>query len=47
MILISTAAQTDYQDLIHDSPAAGFLAKSDLSARAISQILRRTPHSHT
>ena len=45
VILISAAAQTDYQDLIHDSPAAGFLAKSDLSARAISHILSHTPHS--
>ena len=45
MILISTAAQTDYQDLINDSPAAGFLAKSDLSAQAISHILGHTPHS--
>ena len=44
VILISTAAEADYQDLIEDSPAAGFLAKSDLSARAISQILRHTPH---
>ena len=26
VILISTAAETDYQDLIQDSPAAGFLA---------------------
>lgn len=45
VILISTAAQTDYQDLINDSPAAGFLAKSDLSAQAISHILGHTPHS--
>jgi CheY-like chemotaxis protein len=42
VILISTAAQTDYQDLIHDSPAAGFLAKSDLSLRSINQILDHT-----
>jgi DNA-binding NarL/FixJ family response regulator len=47
VILISTAAEADYQDLIEDSPAAGFLAKSDLSARAITQILARTPHNHT
>jgi two-component system nitrate/nitrite response regulator NarL len=45
VILISTAAETDYQDLIQDSPAAGFLAKSDLSAQAISHILGHTPHS--
>jgi DNA-binding NarL/FixJ family response regulator len=47
VILISTAAEADYRDLIEDSPAAGFLAKSDLSARAISQILSHTPHNHT
>ena len=47
VILISTAAEADYRDLIEDSPAAGFLAKSDLSARAITQILARTPHNHT
>ena len=45
VILISTAAETDYQDLIQDSPAAGFLAKSDLSAQAISHILDHTPRS--
>jgi two-component system nitrate/nitrite response regulator NarL len=47
VIFISTAAEADYRDLIEDSPAAGFLAKSDLSARAISQILSHTPHNHT
>jgi DNA-binding NarL/FixJ family response regulator len=47
VILISTAAEADYRDLIEDSPAAGFLAKSDLSAHAISQILSHTPHNHT
>jgi two-component system nitrate/nitrite response regulator NarL len=47
VILISTAAETDYRDLIQDSPAAGFLAKSELSARAISHILGHTPHNHT
>ena len=47
VILISTRAEADYAELIDDSPAAGFLAKSDLSARAITQILARTPHNHT
>jgi len=42
VILISTAAEADYADLIHDSPAAGFLAKSDLSLRSINQILGQT-----
>lgn len=43
VILISTGAETDYAEMIDDSPAAGFLAKSELSARAISQILGHTP----
>jgi DNA-binding NarL/FixJ family response regulator len=43
VILISTAAEADYADLIQDSPAAGFLAKSDLSLRSINQILGHTP----
>ena len=45
VILIFTAAEADYRDLIDDSPAAGFLAKSELSVRGISQILGHTPHS--
>jgi two-component system nitrate/nitrite response regulator NarL len=43
VILISTAAETDYAELIADSPAAGFLPKSDLSAQGISQILGHAP----
>jgi DNA-binding NarL/FixJ family response regulator len=43
VILISTGAEADYADLIADSPAAGFLPKSDLSARAITRILGHTP----
>ena len=43
VILISSYAEADYADLIADSPAAGFLAKPELSARAISRILGRTP----
>ena len=43
VILISTGAEADYADLIAESPAAGFLPKSDLSARAITQILGHTP----
>ena len=38
-ILISTYAEEDFADLITASPAAGFLSKSDLSARAIREIL--------
>jgi hypothetical protein len=43
VILISTAAEADYRELIDESPAAGFLAKSELSVRGISQILGHTP----
>ena len=43
VILISTVAEADYRDLIDESPAAGFLAKSELSVRGISRILGHTP----
>jgi CheY-like chemotaxis protein len=39
VILISTAAEADYRELIDESPAAGFLPKSELSARDITRIL--------
>ncbi len=42
VILISTGAEADYAELIAESPAAGFLAKSELSARGISRILGYT-----
>ena len=43
VILISAHAETDYAELIAESPAAGFLVKSELSARAIGQILGHKP----
>ena len=43
VILISTRAEADYAELIAESPAAGFLPKSELSARGISRILGHTP----
>jgi CheY-like chemotaxis protein len=43
VILISARAETDYAELIAESPAAGFLVKSELSAQAIARILGRTP----
>ena len=43
VILISTGAEADYRELIDDSPAAGFLAKSELSVRGISRLLGHTP----
>jgi DNA-binding NarL/FixJ family response regulator len=39
VILISAGAEADYADLVAESPAAGFLAKSELSASRIGQIL--------
>ena len=39
VIMISARAETDYTDLIAESPAAGFLAKSELSASRIGRIL--------
>jgi DNA-binding NarL/FixJ family response regulator len=41
VILISAHTQEDFADLVAESPALGFLAKSDLSARAIEDLLRR------
>jgi CheY-like chemotaxis protein len=43
VILISARAETDYAELIAQSPAAGFLVKSALSAQAISRILGHRP----
>jgi DNA-binding NarL/FixJ family response regulator len=42
VILISTYAEEDFEDLIAASPAAGFLSKSHLSARAIRELLGDT-----
>lgn len=39
VILISTHSLEDFADLVAESPALGFLAKSDLSADALRQIL--------
>ena len=43
VILISTGAEADYRELIDESPAAGFLTKSELSVQGISRILGHTP----
>jgi len=42
VILISTYAEEDFADLITATPAAGFLCKSNLSARAIRDLLGNT-----
>jgi CheY-like chemotaxis protein len=45
VILISTHAEADFEDLIAASPAVGFLLKSELSAGAICRILGgRSPY---
>ena len=38
-ILISTHAEADFADLVAESPARAFLAKSELSADAVRQVL--------
>jgi DNA-binding NarL/FixJ family response regulator len=42
-ILISTHSESDFADLIAESPAVGFLSKSDLSASAIHELLGGVP----
>jgi DNA-binding NarL/FixJ family response regulator len=39
VVLISTHAEADIEDLIAESPAAGFLPKSQLSATGIRRIV--------
>ena len=41
LILISSHAEADFEDLIKASPAVGFLPKSCLSAQAIHDMLAR------
>jgi two-component system, NarL family, nitrate/nitrite response regulator NarL len=47
LILISTHDERDYLELIADSPARGFLAKSQLSAGAILSLLAPNGSSGT
>ena len=42
VIMISSRAEADYAELIAEGPTAGFLAKSELSARGIGRL-----HGHT
>ena len=42
VILISTHTEADFADLIAESPAVGFVAKSELSASAIRRILEES-----
>ena len=43
VILISAYAQQDVADLVEGSPAIGFVSKSFLSERTISELLTRPP----
>jgi DNA-binding NarL/FixJ family response regulator len=43
VILISTHAETDFADLIAESPAIGFLSKAELSAEPIRELLGHAP----
>jgi CheY-like chemotaxis protein len=43
VIMISARAETDYTELIAESPAAGFLPKAELSALEIGRILGLAP----
>ena len=42
LILISTHAAQDFEELIEASPAAGFLTKTDLSCGAIRDLIGRS-----
>ena len=39
LIMISSHAESDYADLIEETPVAGFLPKTELSAAAIRRVL--------
>ena len=39
VVLISTHAEADFADLIAESPVVGFVAKSDVSAEAIRNLV--------
>ncbi len=39
LVLISTLPEVDFVDLIAASPAVGFIAKSELSARAVRELV--------
>jgi DNA-binding NarL/FixJ family response regulator len=43
VILISTHAEDDFAELIAESPAAGFISKSELSAHAIQGLVGGRP----
>ena len=40
VILISVHPEEDFADMVEESPALGFIAKSDLSPAAVMEVLR-------
>jgi DNA-binding NarL/FixJ family response regulator len=44
VILISANAEQDLVDLVDDSPAIGFVSKSDLSGQAIAELIAGRPN---
>jgi DNA-binding NarL/FixJ family response regulator len=46
VIMISSHDEDDYADLIAESPAVGFLSKTDLSAGAILRLLNAAAGQH-
>jgi DNA-binding NarL/FixJ family response regulator len=42
VILISANAESDFVDLIESSPALGFIAKTELSASAVHELVGRS-----
>jgi len=43
IIMISTRAEEDYAELMEGTPAAGFLAKSELSVAAVRNLIPDLP----
>jgi DNA-binding NarL/FixJ family response regulator len=43
VILISTHAEDDFAELIAESPAVGFISKSELSAQSIADLVGSVP----
>jgi DNA-binding NarL/FixJ family response regulator len=41
IVLVSAYAESEFGDLVTNSAASGFVSKSDLSARAIAEVLTR------
>ena len=41
VVLVSTRAAEDYGELVEESPAAGFIRKSELSPNAVRELLDR------